>query len=450
MTNTSEQKTEKKTYHPFEHFITDSEGYYPWVVHEMRYDENAVRAVSKALSDMGFRRFSYLGAGGQSLVLETTEHQLVRIALAGLAGDNNIRPKHPAILQPITRKKLHIGLLSPKTLLIEVMPKVRSEGVTQDHCRMVYEALEKDGITTEDTYQRDNIERVIKDEQGRSLYRTCNVGLIDLDGKEVPVLIDPGMIKQKSLLPKIGGYKHVNFWVDENGRWLQEKYDMRREPTNVINSRKLMDIGNVMKGDDSFLRKLRLKKDTRHESQTIKAIAEDGLYPDEVAKLYERAIEHRQGDENFSDTLRREREAMRGNSAPSTAAPNFGYPDNEFERVAKSLVPGSIKVPSIRMVLLHVNKQLYDGKPLPEAFDAYLAEVSRLRVFPGEYEAAKKTSKYYWDGKFDDKIEAAITSARSEGAYNSPIERRDLKKGPLSIGDTYALRNSGGNPSQTR
>ncbi|NCY24959.1 MAG: hypothetical protein EBX37_08850 [Alphaproteobacteria bacterium] len=311
MAQVETQAAQAEGFYPLAHFIKHPQ-HYPWVVHLMKYDDGLVKATANALADMGFRKFRFLGAGGLSLVLDTTENQVVRISARDMVGDNGLRPRHPAILQPIFRKRMSHGLPLPgdrHTLILEVLPKVRTEGVTQQHAAQVEDALRKSGYEVEDMFAIDNVGRKIRDESGHAIYRTCNIGLIDIDGKSVPVLIDPGLIRRCRRTAR--NDEHLKPWLDDKGRWLQQVFEDRTAPTNVIDKEALRKVEHVLRGKKPLLARLGLKADTRRQSELVNAITNDGMYGDEVATLLQRAHERDPHNPDFSRVLREERQRMK-------------------------------------------------------------------------------------------------------------------------------------------
>jgi hypothetical protein len=315
MAGETEAKQIDKGFYPLKHFVHHHEryNYYPWVVDELAHNGRLLNTLTKELSNMGFRKFSYLGAGDNSLVLETTENQLVRICLQGM-GENGLRPDHPAILQPIVRQIIHQGIpFDRHTLMIEVMPKVRTQGVEAHHAALLEEGLKKSGYILDDMYEIDAknpFGKRIRDKAGNPVYRTTNIGLIDVDGKTAPVLIDTGRIRKIKRTAKDN--THLAPWLDADGTWLQKKFDPRIEVTNVINGKELKHVDELLKGPKPFLARLHIKPDARPVSQTVEAMVKDGMYRDEVAQLYKRAYDRLDKDgTNFSELLLEERQKMK-------------------------------------------------------------------------------------------------------------------------------------------
>lgn len=297
-------------FRPLSFFVRQPQ-HYPWVVHLMDYHPGLLKAAGDALADMGFRRFRFLGAGGLSLVLETTENQVVRISARDAVGDNGLRPKHPAVLQPIASRRITHGLLPGErhTLILEVLPRVRTWGVTQAHAAMVEGALRKSGLEAEDMFATDTIGRTLRDAAGAPLYRTCNIGLIDVDGQSVPVLIDPGLLRRcRRGAPDDA---HLEPWLDAAGRSAQQRYDGRSAPSNIIDGPALRRAERAQRGVKPLAARLGLGADTRRESQLVQAIREDGLYPDQLQALLLRAQERHGDGPGFSRTLEEERRRLR-------------------------------------------------------------------------------------------------------------------------------------------
>ena len=94
-----------------------------------------VKEITKALREVGFRSFTPLGFGYNAIAFYTTCNQVVRIT----SGEEGKRHKSPYILQPILTLK--VGNIE-----IEVLPLVRTEGVTDEHVRHVAAKLAEAGF----------------------------------------------------------------------------------------------------------------------------------------------------------------------------------------------------------------------------------------------------------------------------------------------------------------
>ncbi len=251
--------------------------------------------LQKSLGDMGFRQFEYLGAGIHAVGLHTTEGQVVRLSREMM--DVSERPLHPAILQPIMTRRIKAG---GESVLLEVLPRVRTEGVTDAQQQMVYKALQKSGWHVGDVEKKGN------------------VGIMELGGREVPVLVDAGRV-EVFLDKKVDNDEHLKPWLDDKGQWLQKAFDPRTAVSGVVDRAGLNHVERALRGKKSMgdhVASLRQWKDvdTRRQSQTVAAIREDGMYPEQLAQLYERAaakFEDSIGGPNFSEVLKAERALMR-------------------------------------------------------------------------------------------------------------------------------------------
>jgi hypothetical protein len=136
---------------------------------------------------------------------------------------------------------------------------------------------------------------------------------MDVDGRSVPVLIDPGLLRRCRRGAKDDA--HLEPWLDAAGRTAQQRFDGRGAASNVIEEKALRRAEQVLRGRKSLTARLGLRRDERRESQLVKAVREDGMYPDELHALLMRAHEtHQQqhGDgPGFSRTLEEERRRLR-------------------------------------------------------------------------------------------------------------------------------------------
>ena len=194
--------------------------------------------IDKKLATQGFRLLKYFKQGSEALLFETTENQLLRICHKDNMGVPN---RHPAILHP--RRKFDIRMPDDReleTLTVSIMPRVRTTGVTDQHVKMLDEALLKAGYYVPDIC----IE---------------NVGLIDIPERgiqDLPVLIDTGLLKriadvqgndwelwQKlSGLPRTSEKKLRSRWLSPDGTPWQNIFDPRigtGKPTGVIPEKEL-------------------------------------------------------------------------------------------------------------------------------------------------------------------------------------------------------------------
>ncbi len=270
----------------------------PMTLRLMQGVPEVLHDVEARLAEMGFRRFGWLAGGGGAVALETTENQVVRISQEGYS-ERTDRVEHPAILKPIARQvfesEVHVKghkrgkKLNTYTMIIEVMPKVRTEGVTEAHIKMLEDALENSGLYVQD------------------IRKKGNVALLEVDGKEVPVLLDAGAAREGAR--KAEGDAHLAPWAG-----VQAKFEARETPSDVIDGAQARIVEKVMRGPKSFkdraLGWVGVTQDSRRESQTRLAITEDGLYGKQLAELYSRAAAKTDDTSNFSDALKAERALM--------------------------------------------------------------------------------------------------------------------------------------------
>jgi hypothetical protein len=253
--------------------------------------------VTAALDAMGFRRFRLLGSGHFSLAMETTDNQIIRLTYYRAEHLKENRPEHPAILQPITVTSIS-GRDNPREgIIIEILPKVKTAGVTEHHLDMLEAALTTSGISVHD------------------IRKKANVGLMEIDGKEIPVLIDPSVAVTTA--PLTESQQHLEPWLAPDGTWLQKIYEPRTAPTNVIPKTVADTVEAVTRGPrpllDRALGKIGVRRDSRRMSQTASAIKEDGMYGDQLATLYQRTTDRVNGASNqipFSQLLEEERRKM--------------------------------------------------------------------------------------------------------------------------------------------
>jgi hypothetical protein len=276
----------------------------PRLIRLMQQDQHILKDTEAALNDMGFRRFHFLASGGTGFALDTTENQVVRVTMKR-PSERGDRPEHPAILRAISSRiittRASTGKKHSLEIIIEVLPKVRTEGVTEEHIRMLEGALAKSGLSVQD------------------IRKQGNVALIEVGGREVPVLLDAGMVRKDNRQAE-SGTDHLKPWLRDDGTWLQRQYEPRTTPSNVVDGPALSRMESVLRGPrplhDQALGLIGVKRDSRRQSETIKAIIEDGMHPDQLAALYERAAARPEvKGVTFSDRLREERDAMRKEQA---------------------------------------------------------------------------------------------------------------------------------------
>lgn len=269
----------------------------PVVMNILECKKGLLKKVERTLDNMGFRRFKLLSYGQHAIALESTDNQIIRISDSSYESS---RPKHPAILQPIDKIAL------PSGCVIEILPRVRTSNITQEQYRKLHNALHSSGLHVQD------------------ILKPGNVGIMVIGNQELPVLIDSGVVEGYTPFPFHGKRARdpVADWLAEDGTWLQQQFEPRKKPSNVIPTTELAAIEKRMRGKprffDKFLSFIEAKRyDSRRESQTVNAIAKDGLYPDQLAALYERAAERLDDEENvsFSELLRQERERLKDSQA---------------------------------------------------------------------------------------------------------------------------------------
>ncbi len=252
--------------------------------------------VEKKLGQMGFRHFDYVGRGVNAVALHTTEDQILRISFDG-DDQRKERPLLPGILQPIAT---HVIKSGQARVRVEVLPRVRTEGVTQEQRGSLADALLASGWHVGDI-----------DKPG-------NVGLIEVKGKIVPVLVDPGCLVPTDW-KKRDNDTHWKPWLDDSGAWLQSCKDSRGAASGLVTDRALARADKALRGPrpwrdraESLLHSIAV--DGRPESQTVEAIRTDGMYPEQVGELYKRAAEKwvdvKDGP-SFSEALKNERNLMK-------------------------------------------------------------------------------------------------------------------------------------------
>jgi len=247
--------------------------------------------VAGILDELGSRDLEFLGKGKSSLALLNADNQVIRIY--NKSSERIRRPYHPAILQPIKTIHLRRGL---SHLVIEILPKVLTEGVTAEHVSMVNEALYRSGISVGD------------------LGMDGNVGLLPLkDGRKIPVLIDPGCARQ--FMKPHDGIEHLKDWLAEDGSWLQKQYDSGRDSPGVIEKLDRFEVR--MRGPKSWIEEKyqaftgrNLNK--RRVSQTIEGIR-DGLSDEDIGAIHEKArerLDDKKDSPSYSELIEKERKAL--------------------------------------------------------------------------------------------------------------------------------------------
>lgn len=263
------------------------------------YNDPIMRGeLQKQLADLGFRRVEFLGQGFLALTLLTTENQVLRI---GTEREWQLaeRIKHPAILQPIQTYFLKCGGAGRRhanqiTLRVEVLPRVRTglDNVKPQHLDDLKEVLQKSRIKVPD------------------LVWPGNIGIMDIDGKELPVLVDPGLARPYDGEEAICQGEHVRAWLDDDGRWLQRKFEPRTKASGVIDRKALEKLDITLRGPNEEYNVPYTQRPS--SGQTVQAIRDDGMYEEQVAALYRRAMEKHSDGTNFSQLLKAERALMRG------------------------------------------------------------------------------------------------------------------------------------------
>lgn len=110
-----------------------------------------------------------IAKGGFSWVIDIGEGQILHICTNDNEKIHGRYKNVPEILQPITT------LYRDNELQIELLPKVKTEGVTKEHIYSLVSSLAKKGL----------------------LFADCkpeNVGLINVDGKDIPLVIGDGAV----------------------------------------------------------------------------------------------------------------------------------------------------------------------------------------------------------------------------------------------------------------
>jgi hypothetical protein len=258
-------------------------------------------SVTRELDRLGFRRFSVLGRGSNALVLTTTDNQLVRLSRAGNT-ERLTRPSHPAILEALFREILPVTANAGDSarkydIILEVLPKINP---CYSHRNLLASALRLSGL------------------QPYDIHHTGNVGEIEFEGKTIPLLIDVGLIKKDyAYTPEENAKlkKALSLWLTKDGEWIQrkwlkaqrQKFDLMQNATGLtgaIPREQVENLDSVLRGPDDA---------ARRESQTVKALNEDGMYEGELADLYDRAAKRidPSKNQNFSELLKEERIAMK-------------------------------------------------------------------------------------------------------------------------------------------
>jgi hypothetical protein len=305
-----EKGTDRRTY-TFQQVLKEAPHESPIVVEALKRKRSLLKKLGTALDGIGFRRFHFVGAGECALVMETTEEekpdrnkQIIRLTYFGNHMGHNYmmdrRPSHPAILQPIHRFTIMEHENAKEGILVEVLPKVKTTGVQREHYKVLETALTGSGIFVWD------------------LNRPGNVGLMSVKGKgvDIPVLIDAGVADTTSL-PKDPDVD-LGLWLAPDGTWLQKIFEPRTAPDNVISRTSADKVESALRGPRPLLDRaigvLGINYDSRRVSQTALAINEDGMHADQLANLYQRAMDEFLKDSNtllFNKILEQERDKMR-------------------------------------------------------------------------------------------------------------------------------------------
>lgn len=273
-------------------------------------DKVARGEMGAALADMGFRHFRFLGTGTYSLVLHTTDNQVVRIFDTQFAPAQ--RPLHPAILQPISSTPVHAGKHS---FIVEVLPKVRTDNVSKEDIGMLEKVFRRSGISVHD------------------LDLSGNVGYIRVNDRDIPVLVDAGAAKTledvrkerqrimkpydvyrgvatpytdmeikriEALMAPAGSQVDLQPWLAADGSWLQHQFETRRTASDVITGEQLAALKRGLGADEP---------ERTRPSQIVAAIEREGMYAGEFSSMIDRVNSGDKG--SYSDRIAAWREAMK-------------------------------------------------------------------------------------------------------------------------------------------
>lgn len=256
------------------------------VIHPLSEDKALGQAVSAHLASLGFRRFSYFGAGAFALVLSTVEGQLVRLSLSKKESQ---RPSHPAILQP--QYTAFVRNRGKPTVRIEVFPEVKTEGITIAEIDALSKILWQDGIFPCDIYTHGNVGRlpggqlVALDAGQFMTYSAGKMGVDDL---------------------KQGG------WIDAQGEWAQHHCFPQIKQHRITGTapQKILERLEAKRGKGSLV---------------VQALA-DGFYPSEAGQLFIDAAAHegKKASGGFREHFRQERQRrLKGHLGPDTPSPQI-------------------------------------------------------------------------------------------------------------------------------
>ncbi|MBY0406513.1 MAG: hypothetical protein K2Q01_02385 [Rickettsiales bacterium] len=260
--------------------VANNEGKFSATQMLLAWNEGDRKGISELLSEKGFRHFTYLGNGANSLAMHTVDGQVVRVFNKQPKVAD--RPVHPAVLQPI---EVYNFKGARDTYVIEVLPYVRTDMFNLADADKVYKALAGNGILVSDTW------------------RPGNVGHIEVKkGQFIPVLVDPGTaMYANSYEAKKDITAHLQPWLAGDGTWLQRQVEKRRAPSGVIVGEELRAVERATGQHEG-----------RTDGQTARAIREDGFYRKQVEDMYARAVLKLEKDptRSFSELLKEEREAI--------------------------------------------------------------------------------------------------------------------------------------------
>lgn len=108
--------------------------------HPLLARQELVMAVQQHLESHGVDKVAFLGLGSSALVLRLNDHEVCRLSTT----KEKRRPKLPEFLQPTYRTE--IG-----GLRLEVLPMVKTEGVTSDHNHALKTAMAEKGYLVDDS-----------------------------------------------------------------------------------------------------------------------------------------------------------------------------------------------------------------------------------------------------------------------------------------------------------
>jgi hypothetical protein len=190
-----------------------------WMLRLFDKHPEAIDDITKALSKKGLTQFDLIGMGARSIVLDAGHDQVVRIMLDKGVTQVAKSVKHPAILQPIAVFDVN----SARRIRIEVTPKISFDNITREDELRVRDALYATNLTVPD----------IMDNQ--------NVGVIEVDGKRVPLLADYSELQAARILDAPPA-SMLSEWLDDKKLSLQKKFDPRIGSGKIIPTEKTPDI----------------------------------------------------------------------------------------------------------------------------------------------------------------------------------------------------------------